>query len=47
MLFLPAAIPWFLAALLVPLDGRRPWVGWLAAAGLAGNLGAVACWAPR
>ena len=34
LLVLPAGIPWVLAALLALLDGRRRWVGLLAAAGL-------------
>ncbi|MHB1133899.1 MAG: complex I subunit 5 family protein [Chloroflexota bacterium] len=42
MVVIPAAIPWFLAVALMPLDGRRPWVGWLAVTGLAANLLAVA-----
>jgi multicomponent Na+:H+ antiporter subunit D len=35
---LPAGIPWVLAALLALLDGRRRWVGLLAAAGLGASL---------
>ena len=34
LLVLPAGIPWALAAVLALLDGRRRWVGLLAAAGL-------------
>jgi multicomponent Na+:H+ antiporter subunit D len=34
LLVLPAGIPWVLAAVLALLDGRRQWVGLLAAAGL-------------
>ncbi len=34
LLVLPAGIPWVLAALLALLDGRRRWIGLLAAAGL-------------
>ena len=34
LLVLPAGIPWVLAAVLAGLDGRRRWVGILAAAGL-------------
>ncbi len=34
MLVLSVGIPWVFAAALALLDGRRPWVGWLAAAGL-------------
>lgn len=35
---LPAGIPWVLAAMLALLDGRRRWVGFLAAAGLGASL---------
>jgi multicomponent Na+:H+ antiporter subunit D len=35
---LPAGIPWVLAAVLALLDGRRRWVGLLAAAGLGASL---------
>lgn len=37
MLALPLAITWLAALALAPLDGRRPWVGWLAVASLAGG----------
>jgi multicomponent Na+:H+ antiporter subunit D len=38
LLALPAGIPWVLAAVLALLDGRRRWVGLLAAAGLGAAL---------
>ncbi|MDQ3639742.1 MAG: oxidoreductase, partial [Actinomycetota bacterium] len=38
LLILPAGIPWVLAAVLALLDGRRRWVGLLAAAGLGASL---------
>jgi multicomponent Na+:H+ antiporter subunit D len=38
LLVLPAGIPWVLAAVLALLDGRRRWVGLLAAAGLGASL---------
>lgn len=38
LVVLPVGIPWVLAAVLALLDGRRPWVGWLAVAGLAASL---------
>ena len=41
LLVLPAGIPWFLAVVLAFLDGRRRFVGLLAAAGLAASLAAV------
>jgi multicomponent Na+:H+ antiporter subunit D len=37
LLVLPAGIPWALAAVLALLDGRRRWVGLLAAAGLGAS----------
>lgn len=37
LLVLPAGIPWLLAAVLALLDGRRLWVGLLAAAGLGAS----------
>jgi multicomponent Na+:H+ antiporter subunit D len=37
LLVLPAGIPWVLAAVLALLDGRRRWVGFLAAAGLGAS----------
>ena len=37
LLVLPAGIPWLLAAVLALLDGRRRWVGLLAAAGLGAS----------
>ena len=42
LLVLPAGVPWVLAALLTFLDGRRRWVGLLAAAGLAAGLASLA-----
>jgi multicomponent Na+:H+ antiporter subunit D len=38
LLVLPIGIPWVLAAVLALLDGRRRWVGLLAAAGLGASL---------
>ena len=38
LLVLPVGIPWVLAAVLALLDGRRKWVGLLAAAGLGASL---------
>jgi multicomponent Na+:H+ antiporter subunit D len=38
LLVLPVGIPWVLAAVLALLDGRRRWVGLLAAAGLGASL---------
>lgn len=38
LLILPAGILWVLAAVLALLDGRRRWVGLLAAAGLGASL---------
>jgi multicomponent Na+:H+ antiporter subunit D len=38
LLVLPAGMPWVLAAVLALLDGRRRWVGFLAAAGLGASL---------
>ncbi len=38
LLVLPAGMPWVLAAVLALLDGRRRWVGLLAAAGLGASL---------
>jgi len=37
LLVLSVGLPWALAAALALLDGRRAWVGWLAAAGLAAS----------
>lgn len=42
LLSIPVAAPWVLAVIVAVLDGRRPWVGWLAAAGLATSAGALA-----
>ena len=39
---LPVGIPWLTAVLVAFLDGRKRWVGWLAAAGLAGGLASLA-----
>jgi multicomponent Na+:H+ antiporter subunit D len=39
---LSLAIPWFAAVVLALLDGRREWVGWLAAASLAATIVATA-----
>ncbi len=41
LVVLPAGIPWVLAALVALLDGRRPWVGWLAVAGLGASLASL------
>ncbi len=38
LLALPAGIPWVLATVLPLLDGRKRWVGMLAAAGLGASL---------
>ncbi|HJQ27870.1 MAG TPA: oxidoreductase, partial [Rubrobacter sp.] len=38
---LPVGIPWVLAAVLALLDGRRRWVGLLAAAGLGASLASL------
>ena len=38
---LPVGIPWLTAVLVAFLDGRKRWVGWLAAAGLAGGLASL------
>ncbi len=38
LVVLPAGICWLLAAGLALFDGRRPWVGWVAVAGLGGSL---------
>ncbi|CAN5175559.1 proton-conducting transporter membrane subunit [soil metagenome] len=38
LLILPAGIAWLLAAVIAPLDGRRPLWGWLAATGLGASL---------
>jgi multicomponent Na+:H+ antiporter subunit D len=43
LVILPVLLPWVLAAVLALLDGRRPWVGWLAVAGL-GAAFAAALW---
>ena len=40
---LPAGIPWVLAVVLALLDGRRRWVGVLAAAGLVTSLVSLVC----
>ena len=37
LLVLSTGLPWALAAALALFDGRRPWVGWLAAAGLGAS----------
>jgi multicomponent Na+:H+ antiporter subunit D len=37
MLVLPLGIAWFMGLVLAVLDGRRPWVGWLALGGLAAS----------
>ena len=37
LLVLPAGIAWILAAVLAPMDGRKPVWSWLAAAGLASS----------
>lgn len=36
LVVLPVVVPWTLAAVFALLDGRRPWVAWLAVAGLGG-----------
>jgi multicomponent Na+:H+ antiporter subunit D len=41
LLVLPAGIPWVLAAVLALLDGRRRWVGLLAAAGLGASFASL------
>jgi multicomponent Na+:H+ antiporter subunit D len=41
LLLLPAGLPWALAVALALLNGRRPWVGWLAVAGLGASLVSV------
>ncbi len=41
LLVLSVGLPWMLAVALALLDGRRAWVGWLAAAGLAASLFSV------
>ena len=41
LVILPAGIAWLLAAVIAPLDGRRPLWGWLAATGLGSSLLAV------
>jgi multicomponent Na+:H+ antiporter subunit D len=41
-LSLSLIIPWVAGAVLVLFDGRRPWVGWLAAAALAANVAGLA-----
>lgn len=41
MLIVPLGISWFLAVLLAPFDGKRPWVGWMAVAGLSATLAAT------
>ena len=38
LLLLPVGLPWVLAVALALLDGRRPWVGGLAVAGLGVSL---------
>ncbi len=38
LLVLPVGLPWVLAVALALLNGRRPWVGWIAAAGLGASL---------
>src|SRR5680860_1371350 len=38
LLELSLAIPWFAAVLVALLDGRREWVGWLAAVALAATI---------
>jgi multicomponent Na+:H+ antiporter subunit D len=40
-LSLSLLVPWVAGAVLVLLDGRRAWVGWLAAAVLGGNIAAL------
>jgi len=41
LLVLPAGLPWALAAVFALLDGRRAWVGWIAAAGLGASFVSV------
>lgn len=41
LLALPVLIPWVLAAALALLDGRRPYVGWIAVAGLGAGFTCV------
>ena len=41
LLALPAGVPWVLAAVLALVDGRKRWVGLLAAAGLVASLAAL------
>lgn len=41
LLVLPVGLPWALAAALALLDGRRGWVGWVAASGLAASFASV------
>ncbi|MBA2441725.1 MAG: oxidoreductase [Rubrobacter sp.] len=41
LLVLPVGIPWVLAAVLALLDGRRRWVGFLAAAGLGASFASL------
>ncbi len=41
LLVLPVGVPWVLAAVLALLDGRRRWVGLLAAAGVAASLASL------
>ncbi len=38
---LPLLIPWVVGVILLALDGRRRWVGWLAVAAIAANLAAL------
>ncbi len=38
LMVLSPGIPWVLAVAVATLDGRRAWVGWVAAAGLVGSL---------
>jgi multicomponent Na+:H+ antiporter subunit D len=41
LLVLPAGLPWVLATVFALLDGRREWVGWIAAAGLGASFVSV------
>ena len=41
LLVLPVGLPWALAVALALLNGRRPWVGWIAVAGLGASLVSV------
>ena len=41
LLALPVGLPWVFAVALALLDGRRPWVDWIAAAGLGASLVSV------